>query len=138
MHINKILIVEDEEIIRRLFQRILSKTEYQLVLVENVTDAFKMIQSEKFDLLITDLRLPDGHGLDVTEHDFPDHYAFTQQDLMFNDDSPVLMTEKDAVKCQGFSADDLWYVPVNAILSKTFRQQFLSKINAIAEKAASL
>ena len=67
MHINKILIVEDEEIIRRLFQRILSKTEYQLVLVENVTDAFKMIQSEKFDLLITDLRLPDGHGLDVIE-----------------------------------------------------------------------
>ena len=79
-----------------------------------------------------------NNGLDVTEHDFPDHYAFTQQDLMFNDDSPVLMTEKDAVKCQGFSADDLWYVPVNAILSKTFHQQFLSKVNAITEKVASL
>ena len=75
-----------------------------------------------------------NNGLDVIEHDFPDHYVFTQQDLMFNDDSPVLMTEKDAVKCQEFSGDNLWYVPVNAILSETFHQQFLSKVNALAEK----
>ncbi|MDH5393165.1 MAG: tetraacyldisaccharide 4'-kinase, partial [Gammaproteobacteria bacterium] len=38
-------------------------------------------------------------GLKIIEHAFPDHYQFTDDDLNFDDDFPVLMTEKDSVKC---------------------------------------
>jgi tetraacyldisaccharide 4'-kinase len=51
-------------------------------------------------------------GLRPEEHVFPDHHSFTPDDLMFGDDRPVIMTEKDAVKCHGFVVDNCWYAPV--------------------------
>jgi len=53
-------------------------------------------------------------GLDVIEHPFPDHYQFKAEDISFDDDIPVLMTEKDAVKCTIFSNERHWFVPVTA------------------------
>ena len=61
----KILIVEDEEVIRRLCGRLLSKAGRELILVETVQEAFDTIKNNELDLLVTDLRLPDGHGIDV-------------------------------------------------------------------------
>ena len=51
-------------------------------------------------------------GLEVTEHAFPDHYAYQPQDIIFKDDLPVLMTEKDAIKCHTFATARHWFVPV--------------------------
>jgi tetraacyldisaccharide 4'-kinase len=42
-------------------------------------------------------------GIDCTTHAFTDHYAFTAADLKFKDGKPVIMTEKDAVKCRRFA-----------------------------------
>lgn len=55
-------------------------------------------------------------GIDVIEHAFPDHHAFTAAELAFGGDLPVLMTDKDAVKCQGFALPHGWRVPVRAEL----------------------
>jgi tetraacyldisaccharide 4'-kinase len=64
-----------------------------------------------------------GRGLDIIEHPFPDHHPFAPADLNFGDAHPVLMTEKDAVKCRTFadarSLADAWYVPVTARFSDT-------------------
>lgn len=59
-------------------------------------------------------------GLDVIEHAFPDHHRYTADDLDFGDGLPVLMTEKDAVKCRGFAAANWWSVPVSAELPPAF------------------
>lgn len=56
-------------------------------------------------------------GLDVIEHPFPDHYAYTVADLRFGDELPVLMTEKDAVKCRAFADSRLWVVGAEARVS---------------------
>ncbi|HEV8442931.1 MAG TPA: tetraacyldisaccharide 4'-kinase [Steroidobacteraceae bacterium] len=53
-------------------------------------------------------------GLTVYEHPMPDHHAFKPGDLHFRDELPVLMTEKDAVKCAAFADSRCWYVPVTA------------------------
>ena len=53
-------------------------------------------------------------GLTVYEHAFPDHHPFKPGDLNFGDQLPVLMTEKDAVKCAAFADERCWYVPVTA------------------------
>ena len=51
-------------------------------------------------------------GIEVIEHAFADHHALVASDLDFGDDLPVLMTEKDAVKCRRFADARLWSVPV--------------------------
>jgi len=53
-------------------------------------------------------------GLTLYEHPMPDHHPFKPGDLNFGDDLPVLMTEKDAVKCASFAEPRCWYVPVTA------------------------
>lgn len=53
-------------------------------------------------------------GLQVEPHPFPDHHAFSAADLAFGDDLPVLMTEKDAMKCLGFAPAAAWAVPATA------------------------
>lgn len=56
---------------------------------------------------------------------FADHHAFIKTDLQFAEKN-VVMTEKDAVKCQAF-ADPSWYfLPVEAQLSASFWQALWS------------
>jgi tetraacyldisaccharide 4'-kinase len=55
-----------------------------------------------------------SHGIEVMGHPLADHARMRPQDISFNDDKPVLMTEKDAVKCGGFADGRHWYVPVSA------------------------
>lgn len=69
-----------------------------------------------------------AQGLEVIEHVFPDHYAFTAADLAFADDKPVLMTEKDAVKCRGFAQPHWWTVPVQALLPPVFYDELAGRL----------
>lgn len=50
---------------------------------------------------------------------YPDHYQFKQHDLDYVK-SRIIMTEKDAVKCRSFSSDNMYYLPVNAVLEDVF------------------
>ena len=59
-------------------------------------------------------------GLRPEEHVFPDHHSFTLADLVFEDDRPVMMTEKDAVKCRNFAVDNCWYAPVTIAMPRGF------------------
>ena len=53
-------------------------------------------------------------------HAFADHAEFSAQALAFSPSLPVVMTEKDAVKCRAFAADDWFYLAVDAVPSATF------------------
>jgi tetraacyldisaccharide 4'-kinase len=55
-----------------------------------------------------------AHGIEVIGHALPDHARLTPADVDFPDSKPVLMTEKDAVKCRHAADDRHWYVPVSA------------------------
>lgn len=57
-------------------------------------------------------------GLTVIPHPFPDHYWLKPSDLDYNDDYPVIMTAKDAVKCQDFVQENAWYLQVTAVLNE--------------------
>jgi tetraacyldisaccharide 4'-kinase len=67
-------------------------------------------------------------GIDVVEHAFPDHHAFVVSDLAFGDEGPVLMTEKDAVKCTDFAQAAWWSVPVRAELPAQFFDAVAARI----------
>ena len=59
-----------------------------------------------FDLLI-------DSGLDVVGHPLDDHAEITLDDLTFDEPGAVLITEKDAVKCEHLKADGVWCVVVD-------------------------
>jgi tetraacyldisaccharide 4'-kinase len=60
------------------------------------------------------------YGMLIEAHAFPDHHRFQREDISFGDGRPVLMTEKDAIKCRQFAGDNEWVVPVRAEMSKEF------------------
>ena len=60
---------------------------------------------------------------------FIDHHAFTLDDFkQFDDNIPLLMTEKDAVKCCEFSQEHWWYLPVSAQFSNVEQQKIKTLI----------
>lgn len=67
-------------------------------------------------------------GLKTENHVFPDHYAFKAKDINFDDNDPVLMTEKDAVKCREFVNAKHWSVPVSPKLPESFLKNLLTRI----------
>ncbi len=60
----------------------------------------------------------EAEGLSLHRHAFGDHHRYRPDDLAFGDGLPVIMTEKDAVKCRAFADDRLWSRPVEARLSE--------------------
>ncbi len=70
-------------------------------------------------------------GYQVLPHAFPDHHAFVAADLQFADDLPLVMTEKDAVKCRALALRHAWYVPVSAELSPEFFDALLAKLRPL-------
>ncbi len=72
-----------------------------------------------------------GIGLTIVERPYPDHYPFSAADLADWPPGPVLMTEKDAVKCATFADADHWYVPVRADLDAAFIDAFFSKLEGL-------
>jgi tetraacyldisaccharide 4'-kinase len=63
--------------------------------------------------------------IDVIEHRFPDHHRYIAEDIQFADSLPVLMTEKDAVKCERIAGKQHQYLPICAELSPGFAERVL-------------
>jgi len=53
-------------------------------------------------------------------HAFADHAPYSAEVLKFTPRLPVVMTEKDAVKCRDFASPDWWYLTVDAAPSEAF------------------
>jgi tetraacyldisaccharide 4'-kinase len=70
-------------------------------------------------------------GLAVIAHPFPDHHCFAPDDIRFDDRLPVLMTEKDAVKCTPIADRRHWLVPAEAQLGEAAR----AALDAVLERA---
>lgn len=70
-------------------------------------------------------------GYEVVEHAFPDHHAYTAADIGFGDDLPVVMTEKDGVKCCAFAGPGTWVVPVRADLPTAFIDSLTGRLAAL-------
>lgn len=70
-------------------------------------------------------------GLNIIEHSFADHHQFSETDLTFNDSLPVLMTEKDSVKCTGFTNKKLWFVAIDIKLSDQFLIDFKKQVDEL-------
>ncbi|CAM3265650.1 sigma-54-dependent Fis family transcriptional regulator [Pseudomonas floridensis] len=64
----KILIVDDEPDIRELLEITLGRMKLDTRSARNVAEALEWLAREPFDLCLTDMRLPDGNGLELVQH----------------------------------------------------------------------
>ena len=94
----------------------LSKTVHVLAGIGNPSQFFNNIIDE---------------GFRIIKHPFPDHYNFSKDDLIFDDDYPIIMTEKDAVRCKDIPINNLWYLEVEAEISDEFVKMVVDKIKEI-------
>lgn len=64
--------------------------------------------------------------MQIDAHPFPDHHVFNKGDVNFPDDYPVIMTEKDAVKCMSLAVKNCWYIKINIEPDNAFKQALSS------------
>lgn len=64
---NRILVVDDEPQIRRMLRTSLQSSGYEVVLGTDGADGLKVFESERPDLVITDLAMPAMNGLELTQ-----------------------------------------------------------------------
>ena len=69
----KVLIVDDEPDIRELLEITLGRMKLDTYCARNAGEALALLQREPFDLCLTDMRLPDGSGLELVQH-IQQHY----------------------------------------------------------------
>lgn len=67
-------------------------------------------------------------GFEVIEHVFPDHYQYKAKDIQFGDQLPIVMTEKDAVKCKRFADEKHWFLPVEVAMPSSFLDNLMTKL----------
>jgi len=71
----RVLVVDDEEIVRESYKRALTEAGYQVRTVESGSDALKACRAESFDVMLTDLKMPEMDGVEVAQamkEQFPD------------------------------------------------------------------
>jgi two-component system NtrC family response regulator len=63
---DNILIIDDEERLRNLLARIIGLEGYTVMEVSNAKAGLKLLEKENFQLVISDVKLPDANGVDLT------------------------------------------------------------------------
>jgi len=63
----KILVVDDEQLVRWFLDRALKKSGHEVITASNISEAYEKLNREKVDILFMDLRMPDGNGRELIE-----------------------------------------------------------------------
>jgi tetraacyldisaccharide 4'-kinase len=74
------------------------------------------------------------HGARLVPHPFPDHHPFVAADLEFGDAAPIVMTEKDAVKCKRFAKPSHWILPVRAVPDPAFDEWLQRRLGELGHR----
>ena len=64
----RILVVDDEEIIRNLLYDVLSNTGYKVKTAKDGQEAISQIEKEPFEIVITDFKMPGMNGIELLQH----------------------------------------------------------------------
>ncbi|MDF3054678.1 MAG: tetraacyldisaccharide 4-kinase [Gammaproteobacteria bacterium] len=70
-------------------------------------------------------------GFSILTHAFPDHHRYCPADISFPDEYPVIMTEKDAVKCKAFATPLHWCLPIQAKCDESFFSHLVEKLEKV-------
>ena len=113
----KILLVEDNKTITKALNYTLEQNKYEVLSAENISEALKLLEKEKVDLIILDITLPDGDGFELYKI-IKEKYNISTIFLTAKDD------ENDIVKGLELGAEDYVTKPFST-------RELLARINKI-------
>jgi two-component system cell cycle response regulator CpdR len=64
----RILLAEDEQVMREYLARALERSGYEVVAVNSGTAAAPLLEAERFDLLLTDIIMPEMDGIQLAQY----------------------------------------------------------------------
>ncbi|GGC81993.1 tetraacyldisaccharide 4'-kinase [Vreelandella lutescens] len=73
-------------------------------------------------------------GVQGDMHPFEDHQPFNERTVQFTPLRPIIMTAKDAVKCQAFAPPDSWVLEVEAQLPQAFEDWLLNRLSVLTQR----
>ncbi len=126
----KILIVDDENLIRWTLRERLQKEEYEILEAENGKKALSILKDEDVDLILLDNKLPDTTGLEILKHKanaYPDTMAIimTAYSSVSNAVEAMKLGAEDYV-IKPFSHEDI-ILKIQKALEKTSLKRELSR-----------
>jgi CheY-like chemotaxis protein len=65
--LRKVLVVDDDPVVRKSFDRVLSSKGYAVITAENGEEALRKLNDEKYEIVYSDIRMPGMNGLEVAE-----------------------------------------------------------------------
>ncbi|HCY76042.1 MAG TPA: sigma-54-dependent Fis family transcriptional regulator [Ignavibacteriales bacterium] len=65
MRFSKVLIIDDEPELRNLIRRLLELDGYNVVTAGNKKETLELLKNNEINIVVSDVRLPDGNGLDL-------------------------------------------------------------------------
>ena len=76
-------------------------------------------------------------GFEFDKNPFPDHHTYNKADFIGLEDLPIIMTEKDAIKCRNITGN-FWYLKIKAKLSEDFwilkDTKFINSLGEVSEE----
>ena len=122
----KILIIEDEPDIRKTLEYNISREGYEVISASSLSEGRQKLESASFTLLLLDLMLPDGSGLDLCRE--------LKQDKSLSAMPVIILTAKDdeVDKVVGFElgADDYVTKPFSV-------RELILRVKAVLKRGAS-
>lgn len=119
---HQLLVVDDEPDLRTLYELTLLREGYDVETAESVGDAWSKLQDRRFDVVITDMRLPDGTGLELLKRLEAEHRA--EQAIVIT----AYGSAENAVEALKAGAYDYLTKPVDL-------RQFRSAVSSAASQA---
>jgi PAS domain S-box-containing protein len=109
----RILVVDDEQVVRDVVNRVLTGEGHKVKTVDNVADALKKIESERYDLILLDIKMPGINGVELYKRiqkinkSLARRVAFITGDIMSADTEKFLSETKVAHIDKPFDAEQL-------------------------------
>ncbi len=104
----KILVLDDDPVVTLSCKRILGAEGFNIITVDRGEDAIKMVSNEEFDLLISDVRLPDMNGISVLRET---KIVQPKLDVVIITGYPTLEEAKESVRLGAFEFIEKPFTP---------------------------
>ena len=142
----RVLVIEDEEALRRVITRVLAAQGHSCTLAATVAEARGWLAGEPFDLVLSDVGLPDGSGLELAKEILAGHdgTAVVMQTAIDDPAVATLALEHGAYGfvIKPFTASELVIAVANALLRQRLERQAAERRErlelAVRERTAQL
>ena len=129
--LRKVLVVDDDPVVGKSFDRVLSPRGYAVITAENGQEALNKLSAENYDVVFTDIRMPGMNGLEVAER------VKASQPWL-----PVVIvtgygTEANEARAEAAGVSGFLHKPLSPAMIEFSTQHALLKKDAAAEQQAA-